>query len=519
MQYIRSDYPDRITAEPLSLQINIDELYSYVSSTSKIFSRAPSAEELTRVRSGEMGFFLTPKHLLSPKLSTVYLLDPQMHNRRIIINIKTGEIVTRFTQEDINRLRLALVIYSNPLQTKVTPVGIQKIRMEIGLNVGIIPIVSGSNYPENITLSVYWAQVGFDRKRYRICPSSGVLDLPLIRRGALKHRVEVYVGFDSASKLNGLEMELLSPKLVTFKADEILKQVRIRVNMNEKQNTDKSFFSVAVKAPSAAVLDTNSEATVIINQKVKCRNLPYFTAFNASKSSGEKTGHDKSRNRMSLHDWLITNTIPDSNALNKAYLKSMRRRRRTPTYTCDPGWTLYQSRCYRVYQEESKTWLEARDHCEKEHGYLASIPDSATNKWIKSLLNSQTKSFWIGLHKPVMNGGWIWHSMEQTNFTNWDSGFPRRLRGKRSLDERRRRLFRRQSSPSRKVHRAPITTWSSSAAYSLRRHSRSLYDGISPREGLRKVCVALESNRNMTWRNTPCIISPRLSFICMKNPN
>lgn len=76
--------------------------------------------------------------------------------------------------------------------------------------------------------------------------------------------------------------------------------------MNEKQNTDKSFFSVAVKAPSAAVLDTNSEATVIINrmfltaetqlyticisfkhfqffsEKVKCRNLPYFTAFNVS---------------------------------------------------------------------------------------------------------------------------------------------------------------------------------------------------------------------------------------------
>lgn len=66
------------------------------------------------------------------------------------------------------------------------------------------------------------------------------------------------------------------------------------------------------------------------------------------------------------------------------------------------GWTLYQSRCYRVYQDESKTWLEARDHCEKEHGYLASIPDSATNKWIKSLLTSQTKSFWIGKHSSIL---------------------------------------------------------------------------------------------------------------------
>ncbi|VDO09292.1 unnamed protein product [Rodentolepis nana] len=617
MQYIRYDNPDRITAEPLSLQINGDELYSYVSSTEKIFSRAPSAEELTRVRSGEMGFFLTPKHLLSFQLTTTYLLDPRMHDRRIIINMKTGETVTRFTQEDINRLRLALVVYSNPLQTKITPVGIQKTRMEIGFDVGIIPTISGSNYPENITLygpgsshtmkalirkefptsmcneikarrefktssldyvsdsphneglnqerihvcneikaripdlkvqrtqssnnretvdsgtlrhsrlaknqkqlSVYWAQVGFDRKRYRICPKSGVLDLPLVRRGALKHRVEVYVGLDATSKRDGLEVELLSPKLVTFEADEILKHVRIRVSMNEELDAEKSSFSVAVKAPSAAVLDTNSEAIVIINHKVKCHTLPYFTVFNASETGGERSGQDRRSNRMSLQDWLVSNSIPDSNALNKAYLKSMRRRKRILTYNCDPGWTLYESRCYRMYQNANKTWLEARDHCEAEHGYLASIPDTATSNWMKSLLNPHTKSFWIGLHKPVMNGGWIWHSMEQTSFTNWDSGFPRRQRGKRSLKARRRRLFRRQSSPARKLHRVPITTWRSSAAYNLRRHRRSLTEKISPRdEGLRTVCVALEPHRNMTWRNTPCVMSPKLSFICMKNPN
>lgn len=67
-------------------------------------------------------------------------------------------------------------------------------------------------------MSVYWAQVGFDRKRYRICQSSGVLELPLVRRGALKHRVEVYIGIDSTSKPDGLETELLSPKLITFEA-------------------------------------------------------------------------------------------------------------------------------------------------------------------------------------------------------------------------------------------------------------------------------------------------------------
>ena len=41
--------------------------------------------------------------------------------------------------------------------------------------------------------------------------------------------------------------------------------------------------------------------------------------------------------RMSLNEWLVSNVIPDSNALNKAYLRSMRRRKRTPAFSCDLG--------------------------------------------------------------------------------------------------------------------------------------------------------------------------------------
>uniref|UniRef100_A0A5K3G1L3 Uncharacterized protein n=1 Tax=Mesocestoides corti TaxID=53468 RepID=A0A5K3G1L3_MESCO len=45
----------------------------------------------------------------------------------------------------------------------------------------------------------------------------------------------------------------------------------------------------------------------------------------------------KEGSRMSLHDWLACNVIPDSNALNKAYLRSMKRRKRGPQFTGDSG--------------------------------------------------------------------------------------------------------------------------------------------------------------------------------------
>lgn len=61
-----------------------------------------------------------------------------------------------------------------------------------------------------------WAQVGFERKRYRICSSSGTLNLQLIRTGASHHRVEVYVGLSPDPELGDSETELLSSKLVTF---------------------------------------------------------------------------------------------------------------------------------------------------------------------------------------------------------------------------------------------------------------------------------------------------------------
>lgn len=55
-------------------------------------------------------------------------------------------------------------------------------------------------------------------------------------------------------------------------------------------------------------------------------------------SGGDEGGNEvRQSRRMSLRDWLASNAIPDSNALNKAYLRSLRRRKRTPVFSCHAG--------------------------------------------------------------------------------------------------------------------------------------------------------------------------------------
>uniref|UniRef100_A0A5K3G3V8 Uncharacterized protein n=1 Tax=Mesocestoides corti TaxID=53468 RepID=A0A5K3G3V8_MESCO len=66
LQYLRVDCPDHITSDDIHLQRSIDELYTHGVGSKSPFVRAPSPEELTRTRPGEMGFLLTPKHLLMP---------------------------------------------------------------------------------------------------------------------------------------------------------------------------------------------------------------------------------------------------------------------------------------------------------------------------------------------------------------------------------------------------------------------------------------------------------------------
>ncbi|VDD78857.1 unnamed protein product [Mesocestoides corti] len=151
LQYLRADCPDHITSDEIHLQLSIDELYTHVVSSKSPFVRAPSPEELTRVRPGEMGFILTPKHLLMPSGSALYSLDSSMSGGRVIIDMTSGNLITHFTQEDVNRLRLALVVISNPLHTGVTFVGHRPARMETAVEVKLSVTTPESGAIRNAT--------------------------------------------------------------------------------------------------------------------------------------------------------------------------------------------------------------------------------------------------------------------------------------------------------------------------------------------------------------------------------
>ena len=115
----------------------------------------------------------------------------------------------------------------------------------------------------------------------------------------------------------------------------------------------------------------------------------------------------------------------------------------------------------------------------------------------------------------MINGAWLWHSMEQTNYTNWDSGYPKRVR---SGIPKRHRLFRRHPMS----YFVPSTEWQSLATsvYDIhQRSARSLPKNQGQRTGPRRVCVIMIPERDMTWRNVPCVQSPALPFVCMRNPN
>ncbi|VDL92737.1 unnamed protein product [Schistocephalus solidus] len=477
------------TLQPLKLLFKPAEEDIYLSGnyTNSILAVAPLAEKLTKVYDGHMGFFLSAEHLFSrgnPSEITYSVVGANAGDSgRNIISLETGEVLSRFSQTDVNRRRLAYSIsytlsyaaFSRRTRNKEKQA---ENSFETTLSLLVSRPSTGNeirSINSTVSLTFAWAEVGFQRKRYRICASSGTLSLELRRQGALNHKVEAYLGVSSTSDLGLTEVELLSPKLVNFAPGEDSKSIKLRVyhpqGNSEKKRHSKAFFGVTVKAPTAAVLGDNNEAQIII--------------------------------------------------------------------TC---WSLYQQRCYRFFPHHNTTWLDARNYCERQKGYLASVTGPDFNDWLRPRLTVRSP-VWIGLHKPILDGAWLWHSLEQSGYTNWEPGFPQRTRPKRRRVPKRnnwhpfmngvdggaregsaRRRYRLTSHQSRRRVQAPAPViWHSSAAsherikrWTKARYSSSVGEPVDfMLQAAPKVCVLLGDN--LGWQNQPCM-QTRVPFICMKNP-
>jgi len=79
--------------------------------------------------------------------------------------------------------------------------------------------------------------------------------------------------------------------------------------------------------------------------------------------------------------------------------------------------------------DNSTTWTEAKDDCEKRGGHLATISSKEEQIFIRDLLVKQNNKnfYWIGGYYE--KGKWQWVTGENFKFTNWIPGQPDRKNG------------------------------------------------------------------------------------------
>ncbi|XP_062425038.1 macrophage mannose receptor 1-like [Rhea pennata] len=96
---------------------------------------------------------------------------------------------------------------------------------------------------------------------------------------------------------------------------------------------------------------------------------------------------------------------------------------------CHKGWTKHGFYCYSMGQIPA-TFSEAKQICEENKGYLATVKDRYEQAFMTSVIGfNPAKYFWIALSDVEEQGTFKWASGEAVTFTNWNSGMPGRESG------------------------------------------------------------------------------------------
>ena len=69
----------------------------------------------------------------------------------------------------------------------------------------------------------------------------------------------------------------------------------------------------------------------------------------------------------------------------------------------------------------SMTWLDAKQYCENNSGYLATLTSKQENDFVYNnlVINSSNKNIWLGATDEDQEGIWRWITDESWNYTNW----------------------------------------------------------------------------------------------------
>ncbi|XP_069031044.1 snaclec A9-like [Embiotoca jacksoni] len=91
--------------------------------------------------------------------------------------------------------------------------------------------------------------------------------------------------------------------------------------------------------------------------------------------------------------------------------------------SCQPGWNLFQSSCYVVFDYKNstdwKTWEEARELCKIRSSDLVVVDNAEEKKYVSdnSWKSSGNKRYWIGL--KAEDGKWKWVNGSDLADSSW----------------------------------------------------------------------------------------------------
>lgn len=97
------------------------------------------------------------------------------------------------------------------------------------------------------------------------------------------------------------------------------------------------------------------------------------------------------------------------------------------TDPCPEGWKLFKTHCYKLFDNQLRTWADARAECKYLGADLVKIRNPTENKFVASFEPSFAhKNFWIGLRRGSDNK-FYWGDGAKIGFSNWAKGEPNNL--------------------------------------------------------------------------------------------
>ncbi|RMX40376.1 hypothetical protein pdam_00017503 [Pocillopora damicornis] len=93
--------------------------------------------------------------------------------------------------------------------------------------------------------------------------------------------------------------------------------------------------------------------------------------------------------------------------------------------SCRVNWTLFNSHCYKYFQDQLRGYSEAKAQCETFGASLATIHSKEESDYLWSLFSQSGHNVWVGGNDEAVDGSWVWEDgMAWGGFTLWDSVEP-----------------------------------------------------------------------------------------------